>query len=571
MVCGLVGRDVIFTRRDLGYVCVILKYPDIVQLLNAPLPVVRAVHLVCQRLRASCILRRGDDSTNMSVQDAAQRAREDTPLMHKYGCSVEMALGGYVFVRDNALRASAVGKQFTMKLFATMDELGYDFFLSSNLSTARGGCGAMTVKPAWFFVHRIKLARRATKSDLNVTIPRSRLRPSPTIYRSSVDNPATPLKIVCIEPRAHDQLHLFGADESVIEGVKMAIADAWPKGIKSEIREVTLGGDVILLQLHGFPWFTNREDEWEHPNLSRAHVNVQAKRLLVHIVGELARIHYKYVTATNLMGVGDTYIFVYDSCYVSNPDFFCAITLDYNNRMRLIKCAELFTQISMVIDEYYSPVLHHTLGRVFAERAGDPSLAEDVHEFTLRHLPWHYSVTDKTQPNTPAQVALLSAVVGFMSVNGCRLLGSMRTAEDRSALLFHHDRRRISMEASAILEGLTQVASISLLGSNELHLRNMSPPVVTTCMDVAYMVYKSGIKTMKREDVEDSGAYFLLRGEPWKNADDICRVHAVNLIMFLVAAAQDSGFNAAASVEICGVEGKEDTENGIMQIVLIKS
>eukprot|EP00397_Hematodinium_sp_SG-2012_P020842 GEMP01021499.1.p1 GENE.GEMP01021499.1~~GEMP01021499.1.p1 ORF type:complete len:378 (+),score=68.88 GEMP01021499.1:34-1167(+) len=301
MVCGLVGRDVIFTRRDLGYVCVILKYPDIVQLLNAPLPVVRAVHLVCQRLRASCILRRGDDSTNMSVQDAAQRAREDTPLMHKYGCSVEMALGGYVFVRDNALRASAVGKQFTMKLFATMDELGYDFFLSSNLSTARGGCGAMTVKPAWFFVHRIKLARRATKSDLNVTIPRSRLRPSPTIYRSSVDNPATPLKIVCIEPRAHDQLHLFGADESVIEGVKMAIADAWPKGIKSEIREVTLGGDVILLQLHGFPWFTNREDEWEHPNLSRAHVNVQAKRLLVHIVGELARIHYKYVTATNLI------------------------------------------------------------------------------------------------------------------------------------------------------------------------------------------------------------------------------------------------------------------------------
>jgi len=366
-----------------------------------------------------------------------------------------------------------MGKLFTMKMFEEMHKLGYDFVVSSDLTR-------MLDQASWFFVKK-------------------------TVSRSHRE-------VVCIAPGEMDTLVLLEASTKIEEVVKNAIKDAWPYGIQDEKKVDSCGKTLTEIKLNGNPWMDDDGPQ-----------NVRTRELVMSIISAMGSINYRLHAGTNIKGGTDSYFFMHDPDYSTTAASMCMISLNKENRLRLINCTEMAASVEDTITKHYGKL---------AEQ-------EDKYgswEFKLQGSPFISSGDVAIRVRK-----LMSRINETMMAHGWALSTSLdisRKKDDKSILLFH------KAPSSA-----AKFACIFLSDTHRIRLLDFPPSHAEELKEELRRSYLPGFKKKQKESDVDSCVQVELYGNPWHYIMPY-NLYARSAMLNVLKKANSLGWDLVSSTDI---------------------
>eukprot|EP00397_Hematodinium_sp_SG-2012_P004261 GEMP01004272.1.p1 GENE.GEMP01004272.1~~GEMP01004272.1.p1 ORF type:complete len:518 (+),score=118.22 GEMP01004272.1:343-1896(+) len=448
---------------DLGYVGISLRGHDKVRLLHAP-----------------------DDVINMTkriitdIYDAVHiNLVTDVAVSDKHGC-VQVKVSRRVSAALNAEGRDMRGELFMIRLFEDMHMLGYDSVASSYLAR-QVDLGTL------LFVKTAMKDERACEGTPHV---------------------------VGVATDLNEKLILLRATPAFTLAVKAAFALLRPRWIQEEVIEDVCGDKVTKFKLNPRP----RVEDSSHDGKDE-----ECRRMLLTLIGELAKLHYRLLPGVNIKGgTTDALFFVHDPTYERTRTDFCMISLIRSDCLRVINCNTM------------APVVRNAILRNGNTIQRDEDKDSGGWEFQLEGMPWSSTDDEAVQARR-----LIAVIAQTMLTNGWALTGALdvhRTVPDKSVLLF----------SSVSPCPFAEVACIALSDSNRMHLLDFPPVFATQLCNAIALNYLPGIRKLSQsvDTVEIN-----LNGRPWgPNAS--YNLQATSALMGALKVANVRGWRLVASADV---------------------
>ncbi len=188
--------------------------------------------------------------------------------------------------------------------------------------------------------------------------------------------------VLCIAPGGYDKLVIVRGVDYVIQAVKDAISESWPLGIQREKQEESENEKLYEFKLRGNPWYGEGDE------------STACRKLLLHVIGRLARLKWRLLTATNLKGGTDSMFFIYDdgeaAAMSGGPDSLAMLSFNRSDRIRLINfgrgVADLVRTIILRFYQTKEPDVRDYYGATEFKLKGYPFLASGSEAIQTRQL-----------------------------------------------------------------------------------------------------------------------------------------------------------------------------------------
>jgi len=395
--------------------------------------------------------------------------------IHKYKCD------GMPFTLGSSKESSTNGKIFCINLFEEMHRLGYDPVVSSDMVRHTDNC-------VLFF------------------------------HKALIERPKA--AVVCLAPGQADKLILVRAPPLFINTVKQAIQESWRKGIQRENEYDCNGEKLYEIKLCGVPWHDHAGED-----------NVLCRRMMLQILGRLGSIHYRLITGANIKGGTDSLFFVYDESYYTTPNELCFVSMNKNDRIRLINCVQLKPTIEKTITDHYSP----------------PQRQEDKYgswEFKLNGYPWCCSGDE----------AILSRrLISRISESMLRSGWALSTAIDISRSL---DDKSVLLYCKCAPQPNARFACVALSDIDKIRLLDFSADDQQKIRDALFNGYMPGFES---EYQRDEGVCYQIRlnGCPW-TSEATWNIHARAAMISVLHTAGNLGWRLVASADVSSKYHRQD-------------
>lgn len=142
-----------------------------------------------------------------------------------------------------------------------------------------------------------------------------------TLFFQKAAVESKPQLMICVSLSSQDSLQLINAPESMRSVFKEAVAAGYSYGIQEER---PYGADYEL-KLRGYPW-----------NSANLEEGIFARRLLLEVFRRFDQHRYQFYGTANLKGTADCLFFIYDEHQVPGSCQYMMISLNQNDRIRLI-------------------------------------------------------------------------------------------------------------------------------------------------------------------------------------------------------------------------------------------
>ncbi len=443
---------------------------------SQPVPVTSGQY-VCMVIRAPCYFR--VVGAPQEVIDAVIRVAKDTGGQgvggkSKLGC-YQLKLPGRPFMLMAGKDTSTLGKLFAARVLEEMHLLGYDFVCSSDLSR-------LNDHSSWFFA---KSQREAERSRL---------------------------RVVCVAPGSTDKIILVKGDEVIKGIVREAIEESWTKGIQSQSDLDNKHGLIHEFKMRGRPFFQTGEQ------------SAMCRRMLLTIIGQMGARRWRLLAATSLKGGTDTLFFIEDSNYHVTPRELAMISLNRNDRLRLIN-----------FDESAKAVVRAAITKRYQEKNPQERDYHEAYEFTLKGWPFHCSGEDAV-----ASRRLVCQVLQDLSAAGWYCMNTIdvsRRLTDKSVFLFR--RSQPLPEA--------KFACVALTSRNHLRVIDFPPPVRDALVEALARGYMPGVS--RKEAKEELCHKVGLSGPAWVRQTGYS-LHARVGLMSILDEAAKHGWYLKASADV---------------------
>ncbi|UJR08571.1 hypothetical protein I4U23_012830 [Adineta vaga] len=173
----------------------------------------------------------------------------------------------------------------------------------------------------------------------------------------------------CVSLNMSDRLRLMRFPPTIIELVRQAILDSWPRGINKEKQET----DFYEFKLHGNPWWGQGDEA------------VPARSLMIHVLSGLHNKGWFLLSSTDVSKKAlDKDCLIFQLGPVPSLTSFFSVSFDDYDKLRLISApAELI------------PAVQKTLGQESIQRE-EWRDGGNAYQFKLRGNPWISNGEDAT-------------------------------------------------------------------------------------------------------------------------------------------------------------------------------
>eukprot|EP00397_Hematodinium_sp_SG-2012_P022879 GEMP01023736.1.p1 GENE.GEMP01023736.1~~GEMP01023736.1.p1 ORF type:complete len:546 (+),score=109.84 GEMP01023736.1:89-1639(+) len=447
---------------ELGYVGISLHRPNKVRLIHAPEEVIRITESVVAEMCAASGQKHCGDTSNIKDKNG----------------SVQIKLPQYFFAVSQGKDAATLGKLFMIRLFEEMYTLGYDIATSSDLTRE-------VDHSTLFFV------KAATKEERRKKAPP---------------------QVVCVAPGGVDKLALLRATSSVTYAIKQALVASWAQGVQVETSEEICGEMITKFKLKGRPWCTSGSSSTQ----------VESRRMMLALIGQLSKLHYRLLSGVNLKGGADSLFFIHDPTYLCTETDFCMISLDKNDRLRLINCSDMAHTVK-------NAILHN--GNVLQHEKG----GRGYWEFRVKGTPWCCVGQEAVESRR-----IISRISETMLAHGWALSSAFdmtRSVPDASVFLF----------TTAPSSPSTHVASISLASGNHIRLVDFPRAVGAKIRD-AFVKNYAPETTQESQIINGQG--FEMDVNASKRCSNIsCELQATSALLGALKVANLCGWRVVACAE----------------------
>lgn len=408
--------------------------------------------------------------------------------------------GSSPFAAKSSKEDSTYGKKIAITILEDMYKMGYDLIVSTDLSRTED-------RSSWFF----------QKAVLN----------------------RDPQKIFCISPGESDKIALYnGSDDIAMMIEQVLISSCHGRVIHEQFKFFF---DEVLL--HEFNLMSNI---WG----SSGEQSIALKEVLLSIIIELGKKHWKLYCTTTLKNNGSTFFFIFDEAYSVESDELMLISLNRHNRVRFINCP---SSLNEMIKEYFNN----------SHQLQDCVNYCGSFELKLYGSPWNCKGYE-------ALIAkyIFTSFMSFMHNKGWKLISSFYCS------------KKVTRK-SVFLMNQTNVQNflygcISMSGRNKLHLIDLPPALSDKLKDDILQNYVPGISHgFDRIDTDFRCLEFKLEYDPWcmENSNDTSGLHARKLLMTLIGTAISCNWSVCASIDIssqcCNTEDDSYPEN--VQSLLLRT
>uniref|UniRef100_A0A915J4Y9 Uncharacterized protein n=1 Tax=Romanomermis culicivorax TaxID=13658 RepID=A0A915J4Y9_ROMCU len=288
---------------------------------------------------------------------------------------------------------------------------------------------------------------------------------------------ATP-NLICLSLSSRDSLQLINAPKHLWPPLLDAI-NAATNG--TAVRTKYMDHQNLNITLNGWPW--------ENASLSKG---VDARKILLAAFRTFDKMGYHFYGTVNLKGKTDSLFFICDERQPSELHQYCMISLNQNDRLRLIDCP--ITVINGVRDSIKA------LSKLKDERN-----LLIAHEFKLKGYPWMAGGSESVDARL-----LVATILEKMASVGWPVLTSLdisRRANNKS-VFFLRSTDRLSLSSTPS----PSYFCISLNATDKVRLINAPNQVVGTLRNVVGTNWGPGIGKSQ----EYFGSYEMkLNGNPW--------------------------------------------------------
>ncbi len=389
--------------------------------------------------------------------------------------ATKLKFSGRPFGLQNGVDDATLAKVFAVKAFEEIYALGYDFIGSADLSR-------ILDHGTWFF----------TKGQY---VERQKKR------------------FVCISPGGFDKLIVSQGDESIVSAVTGAIKEAWALGIQNENSRKTKYGNVHEFKLRGNPWAETGAEA------------AMCRRLLLNIIGSMGQLQWKLLASTNLKGGIDAMLFVYDEKFSASPKDYAMLSLNRQDRLRLIK-----------FDESIRPIVKQSIMNRYQQKTPSEQVYHQAYEFKLKGYPFACSGDASV-----ASRRLICDVLADLSKSGWECIDTMiitRRLTDKSVFIMQ--RSQPLPEA--------KFACVALTSSDHLRFVDFPAHVTESLKKTVIENYMPGIEKEKEEDPNCIKLY--LNHHPWAMRKKASPLHARLCLMKLLEVAAMHGWYLKASADV---------------------
>ncbi len=394
-------------------------------------------------------------------------------ITDKFGAT-QIKFPGYPFCLQVNKDVSTLGKVFATKTFEQMYALGYDFVCSTDLAR-------LYDHSTWFFAKSQQTER-----------PKK--------------------KFLCVAPGSFDKLVVVQGAEHLISALRDSISQSWRYGIQKEEPKRTSYGPIYEFKLNGNPWVQTGEEA------------AMCRRMLLTIIGRMGQLHWKLVASTNLKGGTDTMMFVYEENYSTSLRDLSMVSLNRQDRIRLIN-----------FDESNIPIVRQSIMRRYQQDPPSEKMYHRAYEFKLNGYPFFCSGEEAV-----ASRRLICQILADLSSSGWDCFNTMdvtRRLSDKSVLI---------MQRSQPLVG-ARFACVALTDVDHLRLIDFPSHVTQALRNCVTSNYFPGVVKEKQTDSHCLKMY--LAGQPWLHIT-VFTLHARTCLMKLLEEAAKYGWYLKASADV---------------------
>jgi len=401
----------------------------------------------------------------------------------KYG-SLQLGFPNMPFSLGCDFQSATTGKLFAILTVEEMYSLGYDLVASCDLSRYKD-------HSSWFF---------------RKVAPERQRRP-----------------VLCVAPGGHDKIKVVRGDYDLHNTIRDAINQEWSGGVTREQQDSACKETVHEFKLSGSPWHSSGEE------------SAACKRVLLAIIANLGQKQWRFLSGTNIKGGTDSLLFVKDDEHSwSMPDL-AMISLNRDDRLRLIN-----------FDEGANDIVRRAITTYFQTKTPEERTYHGSHEFNLSGSPFCTSGLEAVRARI-----LICKVIEGLSRAGWRCIDGLdvsRKDTDKSVLLF---RRSPPTRAS-------RVACLCLSDTDHLRLLNFSEQSAPALRAAVYDTYEPGVE---REERETYGLKMYLRGNPWVNCKHADGFFGRRMIMRIIKLALENGWQLLTSADV-SAKYSSDSDGG---------
>ena len=386
-------------------------------------------------------------------------------------------LPGRPFVVASGQESATIGKVFVARIFEEMYKLGYDFITCSDLTQ--------------------------TLDQGNLFFKKSRSHPE---RRNNL--------VLCVAPGGMDKIILARCPDDVKSAIKDAISKSWREGIQSEESERTLGIMITKLKLNGNPWNSCADE------------SVDCRKLLISIIENLEKLHWRFHAIANIKGGTDSLFFMYDPDRPRSGNL-SMLSLNRTDRLRLINFSDGRGLIESVAQN-----LKETNGQI-----PDRKNYYGSTEFKVSGTPFYSSGYESI-----ASREMIAGVLQVLRQNGYEVLTGIdvsRKLHDKSSILFRKCNRSFEQHSCISLNDVDKIRIINFPSDTSRALE--------LCIQQHYL---PGIQEIKEKGSRTSCCQLKLNGSPWSSYNKIYSIHGKSMLMMLLREASRLKWELVASVDV---------------------
>lgn len=214
--------------------------------------------------------------------------------------SYEIKFNGLPFCKAGSHESAIQSKKVCCKILSDLHALGWRLMVCSDLSRT-------TDLTTWFF------------------------------QKATVES--KPQLVVCVSLSSQDSLQLINAPESLRPAFKEAVSTGYSYGIQEERPY----GQDFEVKLRGYPW-----------NSANLEEGIFARRLILELFRKFDQNRFQFYGTANLKGTADCIFFMYDDQQAPGASQYMMISLNQNDRIRLIDSPQnVIDATRQILNQYW--------------------------------------------------------------------------------------------------------------------------------------------------------------------------------------------------------------------------
>ena len=414
-----------------------------------------------------------DDAGLAAIQEAVQETWKQgiAPVDPECGAVAWFKLGGQPFVKADE-ETSIQLRQMVGKILEKLDAVG------------------------WKVTQTAQIGRKFEQSTI--------------FLRKSAPEIAI-LPYIGVGLSSNDSLVFVNLPANLEQPLREAIQFAWRLGHQ----EWAYKDGVLKVKLRGTPWKSSDEQA------------IQSKIVIQDIIAALRRHQWAFVCNVNTKSTTDSLFFKFDPTIVPGEGVeFCTISLNRDDRMRLIKVKEdVINRIRQVIESVWGP------DKLQKEKEWYGSW-----EFKLAGIPWHSS----SDHSIKARYLVLK-VMEAMREMGWHVIAAInmsRRGGSKSVLFFQKAQPRID-----------SICCLALADKDKFRLINMKPDMVELFKRTVLSRWGEGYESEKEKELSFGKVWQMkLFCEPWHGGIRNDTIHAKSIISHVIEEFYKKGWR----LYVCG-------------------